>query len=488
MARINTNIPSLIAQNNLSRANRDLALRLTRLSTGLRINRGADDPAGLIVSERLRSEREGLRQAIDNSERASSVIATTEAHLAEVNDLLSSIRSLIVESASTGGLSDEEIEANQLQVDSAIDSITRISNTASFAGLQLLDGSLSYLTSGVATSAIAGVDIFAAQFGNNPSISIDVEVVASAQAGQLTLSGTAAGAITSTVTVEVAGTRGVQTLSFVSGTSMTDVAAAINTIRETTGVSATLITPGDDTSGIVFSSIEFGSDAFVSVRKIGAGGDFFRTYDVDDVLTQRDEGLDVTAIINGALAIGDGTDITLNTPSLSVDMTLTRAFAQTAGTQKTFEIIGGGADFQLGPTISTAQLVGFGIGSVAASRLGGTLISDVRYHLDSLKTGGTNSLVAGEAQNASIVLDASIKEVSVLRGRIGAFERNTLQTNIRSLQIGFENIAASESRIRDTDFAEETAALTRAQILSQAGTSVLGTANLISQNVLSLLG
>ena len=146
MARINTNVSSLLAQHNLRRTEDDLRTRLQRLSTGLRINRGADDPAGLIVSERLRSEIRGLGQAIDNSERASSVIATIEGYLAEVNDLLNSIKGLVISSANTGGISRQEIEANQLQVDSAIDSITRISNTASFAGLQLLDGSLSYLT------------------------------------------------------------------------------------------------------------------------------------------------------------------------------------------------------------------------------------------------------------------------------------------------------------------------------------------------------
>ena len=207
MARINTNISSLIAQNNLARANSDLAVRLRRLSTGLRINSGADDPAGLIVSDRLRSELEGLGQAIDNSERASSVIATTEAHLAEVSDLLNSIKSLIVEAANTGGVSDEEIEANQLQIDSAVESITRISNTASFAGLQLLNGALDYLTSGVATSAIGGVDIFGAQFGTNSTINVTVEVISSALTAELFLSAGGApvpGTLTSSVTIEIA--------------------------------------------------------------------------------------------------------------------------------------------------------------------------------------------------------------------------------------------------------------------------------------------
>ena len=194
MGRINTNIPALIAQANLSRSNRDLAVHLERLATGLRINRGADDPAGLIVSERLRSEAMGLSQAITNSQRASSVIATTEGYLAEVADLLTSIRGLIVESANEAGTTREEIEANQLEVDSAIDAITRISNVATFAGLQLLNGTLEYITSGVATSAIADVNIFSAQYGINTHIPVKVEVIASAQTASLFLSGNVAGA------------------------------------------------------------------------------------------------------------------------------------------------------------------------------------------------------------------------------------------------------------------------------------------------------
>src|SRR5690606_23226228 len=149
MARIQTNISSLIAQRNLARSQGDLQTRLTRLSTGLRLNRGADDPAGLIVSERLRTEIAGIEQGIKNSERASGVIATAEGALAEASDLLNSIKALVVEAANSGAISREEKEANQLQIDSAIESITRIANSTSFAGLKLLDGSLSYLTSGI---------------------------------------------------------------------------------------------------------------------------------------------------------------------------------------------------------------------------------------------------------------------------------------------------------------------------------------------------
>jgi flagellin len=488
MARINTNVPSLIAQNNLSRSNTDLSTRLQRLSTGLRINRGADDPAGLIVSERLRSEIKGIGQAIDNSERASSVIATTEGYLAEVADLLNSIKSLVVNSANTGGVSQEEIEANQLEIDSAIESITRISNTASFAGLQLLNGSLEYVTSGINATNINGVDIHGVQFGNNDSVAVSVEVTQSAQTGRLFLSA-ATGTLASSVTLEIAGNLGVQTLNFVSGTALSAVVAAVNTLRDTTGVSASLRNGASQLSGLYFNSTEYGSDSFVSVRRLGQGGSFFQTYTAPGgTATQRDTGRDVSAIVNGALATGNGTSVSLNNPALSLEIDLSDAFATTvSGTPTSFDITGGGAMFQLGPSITTTQQIGIGIKSVAASRIGGTAIDGGMFFLDSLKSGQPNSLTFGRTAEASSVLDAAITEVSVLRGRLGAFERNTLQTNSRSLQIGLENITSSESKIRDTDFAAETAAMTRAQILQQAGTSVLATANSSSQNVLRLL-
>ena len=174
MTRINTNVSSLLAQHHLNRTNIDLQTRLERLSTGLAINRGADDPAGLIVSERLRSEIQGVAQAIDNAERAANVIATAEAALAEVSGLLISIKALTIEAANTGAFSKEEIKANQLQIDSAVESITRIANTTNFAGRKLINGSLDFITSGVQDSALDVVSVFRAKFGRNTSIGVSV--------------------------------------------------------------------------------------------------------------------------------------------------------------------------------------------------------------------------------------------------------------------------------------------------------------------------
>ncbi|MBC7834004.1 MAG: flagellin [Phycisphaerales bacterium] len=514
MARINSNIPSLIARSNLNRANKDLDTRLQRLSTGLQINRGADNPAGLIVSERLRAEISGLNQAVDNSERASSVIATTEGALSEISDLLNSIRGLVVEAANTGAVSDAERAANQLQIDSAIESITRISNSASFGGLKLLNGELDYILSGVDNSSIAKAQVYGANFAGQSDIQVDVNVVSSAQTANLYMRGdypsapTLNGLLQSSVTLEVAGPSGVQVIQFLSGTPITDVVAAVNSFKQATGVSAALINAGSQSSGMVFSSAGYGSDAFVSVKRLGNSGDFFQTYELGNnapvpatfsfsdaptlaLLSQsnRDEGRDVTAVVNGALGTGSGLNISLqNTTSLTLELLLDESFGTTTGSTSTFHITGGGALYQLGGEVTSSQQINIGLASVAASRLGGTLIQGELQFLSSIKSGGDNDLNSRHFSNASSILQTASEEISITRGRLGAFERNTLQTNVRSLQTAVENLTASESNIRDADFAAETSALTRAQVLTSTGTSVLTLANQQAQQVLQLLG
>ena len=485
MSTINTNISALIAQNNLARSNRELAVSLERLSTGLAINRGADNPAGLIVSERLRTEISGIATAIDNIERASNVLATTEAALAEVSDLLTSIKGLTVEAANTGAFSAEEIEANQLQIDSAIESITRISNTASFGGLKLLNGTLDYILSGVNTTNLPDVKIFGANFGTNTTIPVFVEVINSAETANLFISGNTAGAageLLSSVTFEVAGTKGAQVFSFASGTNLSAVTYAINTVSDATGITAALASATNQTSGLTLSSQALGSDAFVAVRKL-EDGDFFGTYDQQGGAgINRDTGEDVLALVNGSLALGDGGTVSMRSSTVNLEVSLSTAAAQTLATHS-FTVVGGGADFQVGPAVNSSQQIGFGIQSVAASHLGDRIVG----FLSTLVTGGDNSLINGRAREASNIIDLASDQVAILRGRLGAFERNTLDTASRSQQIALENLTASESRIRDTDFARETSQLTRAQILVQAGTSTLAIANSSAQTVLALL-
>lgn len=517
MTRINSNIASLIAQANLGKTQKELQLRLERLSTGVRINRGADDPAGLITSERIRSDIQGISQGIKNSDRATSVIATTESGLAEVADLLNSIKSLIVESANSGAISADERQANQLQIDSAIESITRISNTSSFGGLKLLNGGLDYTTSGISTSAISQVQVNKASFVGQSSLHVEVDVVASAQTGGLYYNGgtTPPGVTLSAITLQITGNRGVEVITIPSGQPLQTVIEAVNNLTSLTGVKASLVN-GNPNSGIVFRSEGYGSDAFVSVERLqgpAVSADSWQLYKYagnapveqgtpfpwSSLLTagtlvtgKRDEGQDVSALVNGNLASGRGLKLSINSASLALEMLLNEDLATrpTASTTS-FDITGGGALFQLGPDVTALQQANIGIRSVAASQLGGTLVDGALQFLSSLKQGQVNSIDNSYARKdfsaSSDILDRAVDEISILRGRLGAFQRNVLETNSRALQSSFENLSASDSQIRDADFAFETSKLTRAQILASAGSSALLLANQQSQQVLQLL-
>lgn len=478
MARINSNISALTAQRQLSRSYDRLGTTLERLSTGLRINHGSDDPAGLIVSETLRAEIAGVRQAITNSQRASNIVATTEAALSEVAALLNDVQDLVVEAANSGAISEDEIRANQVQIDSAIESITRIANTTTFAGRKLLDGSLDYVTSGVDPATIEVLEVRAAAFGNQSFIPVTVNVTQSAQHGELLF---ATSQINQSVTIEVAGNNGVVALSFISGTTASAIAAAVNVVSDATGVAARLINAGNAQSGIVLESLGFGSDTFVQVDVLPSSAGTFVTTGAGGAPTKRDQGRDASATINGAVSIGRGRELILNTTGLNVALTITEA-ANTIGST-TFAITGGGALFQLGPGISTNQQVNFGVRSIAASRLGNGTVG----FLSQVGTGHEFSLVNGQSARAGQIIGEAIRQVSLLRGRLGAFEKNTIDTNVNQLQITLENLTSSESAIRDVDFAAETSELTRNQILVQAGTSVLALANQTPQSVLALL-
>lgn len=467
MSRINTNISSLQAMYNLNKNQADLNTRLQRLSTGLRINSGKDAPAGLIASESLRSEIAGLTQAIDNSQRAGNVINTAEGALGEVSSLLLEIQTLTNQAANTGALSPDEIKANQLQVDSILNSINRIGNTTQFNGVKLLNGSLDYTTSGVTSTAIDVVKINAAKLPDNGTQTITVQVTGSAQLAEVDFTGATVG--TSAVTIEVSGKDGTEQLSFAAATATSAVAYAVNALKESTGVSA-IVSGGT----LRFVSTSYGATSFVSVKTL------------DGTFTNgNDFGQDASVSINGSAASVDGLTASVRTGDLDVEVTLDAAFGTAVSTTGTsFTITGGGAKFQLGSQVNRPGQINVGVGSVNTTKLG----NDIVGYLGSIGSGGDNSLVGGNTIQAQKILNTAIKQVANLRGRLGALQKNVLETNINSLSVARENVTASESAIRDADFAAETAALTRSQILVQAGTSVLAQANSAPQQVLSLLG
>ena len=484
MTRINTNIPSLQATHGLIRNQQDLVLRLERLSTGLRINRGRDDPAGLIASEILRSEIRGISQAIDNSQRAINVISTAEGSLNEVSSLLLDIRALISKSANDGALSRREIEANQLEIDSILESIDRIANSTQFGGDKLINGALAYVLSGVSAPNIAAVSVLAARVPEGGKRDVIIEVTNSAETGYLRMvaSGLAAN---NSLTIEIQGTKGTEILSFSGSAKNSAIVAAINQSKELTGVSATT---SANNSALILNSTSFGSNAFVSVRIVSeAVTGSFILQDRDANTTTRDEGVDVSVLVNGVAATADGLEVKSRSTALNADFTLTAAFAQTtlAGSNTTiFGILGGGATFQIGPEIDNNGQVSLGIPSVTSANLGDNVVG----LLSTLRSGAGNALAAKKFGTAADIVKKAIDQIAVLRGRLGGLQKNQLETNIRSQQVALENVSASESAIRDAEYATEVSALTRAQILVQSSTSILGLANQLPQTALSLLG
>lgn len=518
MSRINTNVQAMIAQRVLGQNSNSLNNTLNRLSTGLRINRGKDDPAGLIASENLRSEMRGLAQAVSNAERADQIVNIAEGGLTEVSALLTEMQSLITQTANTAGLSTEEREANQLQVDSILQTIDRIANSTSFQGKRLLNGSLDYITSNV-NSQIENFRVNGAKLTYNGTLDVDVIVTQSAQLGGYILS-FGAGTIdltdnTSKFIFEVTGTKGSREFSFVSGTALSNIISAINTFSDVTGVSAETY----GTGGIRLMTTEYGKEQFVSLRVIddgGSAGNGVYTLSAGNAtvhsataptafssLANRitDFGQDVGATVNGIIATTRGTNIRINTDFLDVEMKLALDAANPSalrlGAINAFTVSGGGADFQLASRVDISGKVSVGIGNVATRTLGRELLNYTddsgtttreTFLLADLAGGQKLNLVDGDLANAQKILDSSIREISSLRGRLGAFQANTVGATIRSLGITLENTTAAESIIRDADFAKESAELTRSQILSQSTFSALMQANTQPQNVLQLLG
>ncbi|HEV8606698.1 MAG TPA: flagellin [Tepidisphaeraceae bacterium] len=466
MSRINTNIASLQGINRLTRNNADLAMRLQRLSTGLRINTGKDAPAGLIASENLRSEIAGINQAIDNSNRAMNVINTAEGALGEVAALLLEVQSLTSQAANTGALSKEEIAANQIQVDSILNSINRSANTTQFNGVKLLNGSLDYTTSGVVASNFANMQINAALLPDNAAVNVVIAVTQSAQAATIGYTGGDLSA-TNAVTIQVSGNLGVQQLAFAGGATIAEMVTAINSVKNATGVSAV-----DSAGDLGLYSTSFGSKQYVSLSTIA--GTFVPT-------AAKTYGRDASVTVNGAAAQADGLNVNYRSSYLDIQLDIQQAF-NTVGNDN-FYITGGGAKFALGSKVTEADKASIGIKSVSTGSLG----DQTTGYLTTLGSGGVNSLSSGNLTTAQRIIDKAIKQVSTLRGRLGAFQKEILESNVNSLSVALENVTASESAIRDADFATETAALTRAQILVQANTSVLAQANATPQNVLALL-
>ncbi|KQP63290.1 MULTISPECIES: flagellin N-terminal helical domain-containing protein [unclassified Nocardioides] len=393
--RINQNIDAMNSYRNLSVTQGQMSKSLEKLSSGFRINRAADDAAGLAISEGLRSQVGGLKVASRNAQDGVSVVQTAEGALTETHSILQRMRDLAVQASNDGGLNTDAKKNIQDEMSQLKTEITRIADTTEFNGTKLLDGSFN--------------GSFQVGANNTAQDRISVDLV---RTNGLSASGLG-----------------------LSGLDVTAVAA-----NATTGTNTT-----DAESGTA------------GVMTLGAATDYS-----DDATAVAE-----FSKLNGTVTIGNKS---LDLSSVKYDTATDAATAQAA--------------------LQSALDSTFGAGAATADASGGAGIEITTASV----TGTAAEVAAAEAsfkpasgaQEAISLLDTAIKDVSSVRSQLGAAQ-NRFEHTINNLNVAVENLSASESRIRDTDMAQEMMSFTRSQILSQAGTAMLAQANSASQGVLSLL-
>ena len=276
--------------------------------------------------------------------------------------------------------------------------------------------------------------------------------------------------LTGALTVQIGGANGTQTFNFAKGATVDQIKSAINAVSDALGVVAT----ADASGNLTINSQGYGSNAAVNVNVVSDAGNFG-----SGLSATHKAGTDISATVNGVAATGSGNVVSLNTPNLAFSATL--ADGVTAGTNVQFSINGGGALFQLGPDVTSAEQARLGIQSADTTSLGGA--AGRLYELGS----GQDASLAKNAALAGQIVDQASTQIADLRGQLGAFQQATIGSNINTLTNSVTNLTAAQSSIQDTDFAAESANLTREQILVQAGTTVLSVANKSPQAVLTLL-
>ena len=457
-----TNVNTLSLLNILNRTSAEQSNSLTRLSTGMRINRGSDDPAGLIAIQSLSAELTAVNAAISNGQRANSVLSTADSAFGEISKLLTEIESLAAASTSSGGLSAAEISANQQQIDNAIDAINRIVQTTTFNGKRLLDGAQGIQATASNPANMSDLKIFSRPTSNSNQ-SFAVEVVTAGAVASATIANTTS---VSAAEFTVTGTLGTATITVADSDALSDVAAKIVAAATETGVSATV--SGNE---LHIMSREYGSKAFVSTSFISGDTDFLST--------SNTTGTDAVVEVNGQRAFVDGVKVNFNTNGTSGSFTLTAA-GNTAGSAGNISVNDGGLTFQLGTAANTQATLG--ISGIFAHQLGDSTLG----YLSTLKSGGANAL-NNDANNAVLIAKSSLSQVATQRGRIGGFQKYQVDSSINSLNATKEALTSARSVIQDVDYAMETAELSRQNVLLQSAISLLGVASQQSAQILALL-
>ncbi len=452
---INTNVASLNTQRALNMSQSALQTSLQRLSSGLRINSAKDDAAGLAISERFTTQIRGLNQAVRNANDGVSFAQTAEGALSTVGDSLQRIRELAVQSVNdTNSSSDRQAIHNE--VSQLIAEVNRIANSTQFNGQNILDGSLTTLTFQVGanqnqTIQVDGVDSRTNQLGARISTSGSISatnLAAAITADDLVING-------NTIDLSAATTNG-------------EVINAINAVSANSGVEALSAT----TVSTAAAGIDAAADGTAAINGV--------TVTLQATGTVGSGAINIAAInalsnqTGVTASAGTGESVVLSNTS-GADIEITDGTTTLGGGPETFH-----AGIILAGEVAAGAFTAAGTFAVetGSTALGATQADNTLSNVD--VTTGSN------ANDALLTLDFALQGVTGLRAELGAVQTR-FESTIANLQVSSENLTAARSRIRDADFASETAELTRNQILQQAGIAMLSQANTLPQNVLALL-
>ncbi len=479
MAVINTNVMSLNAQRNLSRSDSMLATSLQRLSSGLRINSAKDDAAGLAIANRFTTQIRGLNQAVRNANDGISLSQTAESALDELTNNLQRIRELAVQSANATNSASDRAALDQ-EVQQRLAEVDRIASQTAFNGQKVLDGSFG-----------------SAQFqvGANVGENITVNLTTGVRSNQIGQIATSTGAVATANAL----TDGGLTLAVGTGNAVSVGASVAGSQAGQTADSAYAKVQAINTagvSGLTATTTNTTTGTFSTVASATATSTYALTVNNVAIYSGADNiaaggsltGADVAAQINlfsaqtGVSASISGTDFTL-TASDGRNVVVSETITQGAGATLTGTGIAAAQEGTLRGTIT--------LSASSNITLGGTQVADIGFSGTSIAVDTTtlSSVDVTSVTNAEAAIqrtDAALTSVSSLRSQLGAVQ-NRFESTIVNLQTVSENLTAARSRIQDTDFAAETAALTKAQILQQAGVAILAQANAVPQTVLGLL-
>jgi flagellin len=494
---INTNVSSLNAQRNLNMSQSALSTSLQRLSSGLRINSAKDDAAGLAISERFTAQIRGLDQARRNANDGISLAQTAEGALQSAGDILQRIRELAVQSANASNSASDRTALNA-EVSNLVSELDRISQTTEFNGLKLLDGSFGSATFQVGANANQTITATTANFRTNAygNYRMGATVATATNAdGDLTIGTTAQleassavvganGRIAAAGSFTVAGSLGTSgTINYAADESAKSVAAKINAETKNTGVTAsarteitvdTLVAGAAYTLDITSNNTTATTIAFTVGTP--ASGDGLSS--AINAFNDASSKTGVSAKLNTA-----GTGIILTNDSgenIIIDNNSVAASALNVGGQA---LVGAAAN----PARVAGQLVVDSDKSFAVTGATAGAWFDAASSASALqKTSDIDVATVGGAFRAISQVDSALSVINGQRAKFGALQAR-FENTIVNLQTTSENLSAARSRIRDADFAQETASLTRGQILQQAGVAMLAQANALPNNVLALL-